>query len=160
MKNIKIYTCVTLFFIIVNHSYSQSKGKTMKTKEETTTQKKVNSVEFTQYTNLTKSDSASLLQDFIKKLNGNWYVKDDLFGMLEMSIKLSEITYKGQTTFTIDSKPQPSLPATLAIVNGMIKIITTINNEEQDVADIKINNDALTIKNATNTTTFFRKSTR
>ncbi len=148
---------ITLFLLLlIKHFYSQTHSKTLETTNHTTPNEKIKD-EFPNYTHLTKTDTATLLKALVNNLNGNWYFDDDLFGKVEVSIKLSDKTYNGHTIFYFDSKPQPELPSRLEIINGFIKIITTVNKDEQDIADFKIVKDCLTIKNATNTTNFLRK---
>lgn len=144
--------------LIFNYSYSQTSTKNMKKQNQTSTNNnKLLQNEFMTYTHLNANDSTNLLKDITDRINGDWFFDDDLFGKLEVSIKLSNKTYDGSTTFYFDSKPQPSLHSKLQLIDGHIKIVTTVSADESDIADIKVEGDSLTIKNATNTTVFKRQ---
>lgn len=152
------YYHALFFSLILTYSYSQSSTKPMEKKDATTTNNhKLPKDEFATYTHLSASDTTNLLKNFIDRLNGDWFFDDDLFGKIEVSINLSNKTYQGTTTFHFDSKPQPSMQSKLELREGRIKIITTVSVDEFDIADAKIEDNFLTIKNATNTTVFTRR---
>lgn len=129
----------------------------MKNQEQTSNQNNSSQNEFMTYKNLSVTDSTNLLKDFTDHLNGDWFFDDDLFGKLEVSIKLSNKTYDGNTTFYFDSQPQPTLHSKLELIDGRIKIVTIVSADESDIADIKVAGNLLTIKNDKNTTTFTRR---